>query len=80
MDNASIKGVLDGLTKRGVLSADGRRQVFNILLQQAKEHQEKTKLLEDDLKIVRGQRNMLKTKLDKAITLVPKNKLSQLDD
>lgn len=79
MDNASIKGVLDGLTKRGVLSADGRRQVFNILLQQAREHEQETSLLKNDLEHARTQRDAFKTKLDKAVALLPKTKLKELD-
>ena len=63
MDNNTIKQVLDGLTARGVLSADGRRQMFAILLKQAQEHNDEKVLLESDLKNVRHQRDSLVEKV-----------------
>lgn len=74
MDNNTIKQVLDGLTSRGVLSADGRRQMFTILLQQAKEHADETTLLKDDLKNVRAQRDGLVQKIRTLESQVAKKK------
>lgn len=79
MDNSSIKNMLDGLTSRGVLSADGRRQIFNILLEQAKDFENQKAVLENDLQHVRQQRDAFKSKLDKALQLVPASKRSQVD-
>lgn len=79
MDNNSIRNILDGLTKRGVLSADGRRQVFAILLEQAKEHEQEKKLLQEDVTRLRSTKNALTNKLNLARTLIPKSKLAQLD-
>lgn len=75
MDNNTIKNVLDSLTSRGVLSADGRRQMFTILLEQAREHNDKVALLEADLERVRSSRNALSTKVTELTALVPKSKL-----
>ena len=74
MDNQTIKGILDGLTARGVLSADGRRQMFAILLQQAKEYEQKIQLLESDLVRVRESRDGLVKKNEEIFGWLPKTK------
>lgn len=62
IENATVKNILDGLTSRGVLSADGRRQVFAILLEQSTGYEQKISLLEGDLKRVRASRDALAAK------------------
>jgi len=78
MKNNDIKQILDGLTRRGVLSADGRRQMFSILLRQATEHDTAKKLLEEDITRLRSQRDALVKKNEELLSLVPKTKLAQL--
>lgn len=63
MTNEEIRGLLDGLASRGVLSKDGRNQVFRILLDQAKGYEQKIKLLEDDVSRLRNQRDAALNKL-----------------
>jgi len=65
MESNTIKEILDSLTSRGVLSADSRRQVFDILLKQAGDYEKKISLLESDLKRVRESRDALLNKLNK---------------
>ncbi len=78
MDNQSVKGILDGLTARGVLSQDGRVQVFRILLEQAKKYDEKIVLLENDLKRVRSSRDALVTKNSEYFAGLSKAKQTEL--
>jgi len=78
MENKDIQGVLNSLTSRGVLSADGRRQVFAILTQQAKEHETDKSLLEADVERLRKQKAALLVKNAELLSLVPKSKLAQL--
>ncbi len=79
MENNAIKNILDGLTARGVLSQDGRRQMFAILGRQATESNQKIALLEDDLRRVRESRDALVKRNEQLLNLVPKTKLAQLD-
>lgn len=77
MDNIDIKKTLDDLTSRGVLSADGRRKMFEILATQAAEHNNAKRLLEEDVERLRAQSKSLQEKLQEVSALVPKTKLSK---
>lgn len=63
MENLTIRNVLDSLTTRGVLSADGRRQVFRILEALKVEHNQEVDLLKNDISNLRTQREALLTKI-----------------
>ena len=57
MDSRNIKDIVDGLASKGVLSAEGRRIVFTVLLEQSKEFQKKIDLLEDEVSTLRQSRD-----------------------
>ena len=65
MESNSIKEIVDGLAARGVITADTRRQLFAIMLQQATDYEKKISLLNEDLIRVRATRDALKAQLAK---------------